>query len=131
MPDLGLQPPPCRSHAAHQGFYLGGQIAPLLLRLLQEQWLRSEARRHGLRPLIRYCVGSVGRLRLLCSRGNLRLDWLLPAASRREPDSGWVGAAGVAPGTAERDRRGARGVPVGPEPGTQWLQCGRRAPAGD
>ncbi len=27
LTDLGLQHPPCRSHAAHQGFYLGGQIA--------------------------------------------------------------------------------------------------------
>ncbi len=82
MTDLGLQPPPCRSHAAQQGFYLGGQIAQLLLRLLQYQALPSAARQHGLRPLIRYCVGSVGRL--LCSRSNLWWDWLLPAASRRE-----------------------------------------------
>ncbi len=54
LTDLGLQHPPCRSHAANQGFYLGGQIAQL-------------------------------RLRPLCSRSNLRLDWLLHAASRREP----------------------------------------------
>ncbi len=31
LPDLGLQPPPCRSPAANQGFYLGARIAPLLL----------------------------------------------------------------------------------------------------
>ncbi len=92
LPDLGLQPPPCRSHAAQQGFYLGGQIAQLLRRRLQYQVLPSAARQPGLRPLIRYCEGSVGRLtrsarrlRLLCSRSNLRLDWLLHAASRREP----------------------------------------------
>ncbi len=61
--------------------------------------VRFQRRRRGgsdgqmlLRPLIRYCVGSVGRLtrsglllRLLCSRSNLQLDWLLPAASRMEP----------------------------------------------
>ncbi len=82
LTDLGLQPPPCRSHAAHQGFYLGGQIAQLLL---PYQVLPSAARQHGLRPLIRYCVGSARRLRLLCSRSNLWLDWLLPAASRMEP----------------------------------------------
>ncbi len=35
LTDLGLHHPPCRSHAVHQGFYLGGQIAQLLLRLLQ------------------------------------------------------------------------------------------------
>ncbi len=34
LTDLGLHPPPCRSHAAQQGFYLGGQIAQLLRRLL-------------------------------------------------------------------------------------------------
>ncbi len=54
LTDLGLQHPPCRSHAAHQGFYLSGQIAQLLLRLL-------------------------------FSRSNLQLDWLLHAANRREP----------------------------------------------
>ena len=95
LTDLGLHPPPCRSPAAHQGFYLGGQIAQLLLRLLPDQALPAAARQHGLRPLIRYCVGSVGRLtrsarrlRLLCSRSNLHLHWLLPAGSRREP--GWA-----------------------------------------
>ncbi len=89
LTDLGLQHPPCRSHAAQQGFYLGGQIAQLQL---PYQMLPDEARQPGLRPLIRYCVGSVGRLtrsarrlRRLCSRSNLRLDWLLHAASRMEP----------------------------------------------
>ncbi len=100
LTDLGLQPPPCRSHAAHQGFYLGRQSAQP--RLLQYQALPSAARQPGLRPLIRYCVGSVGRLtrsarRLLCSRSNLWLDGLLHAASRREP------------GPAAGGRRGARG----------------------
>ncbi len=36
LKNLGLQPPPCRSPAANQGFYLGGQIAQLLRRLLQD-----------------------------------------------------------------------------------------------
>ncbi len=92
LTDLGLQHPPCRSHAAHQGFYLGGQIAQLLLRLLQYQALPAAARQPGLRPLIRCFVCSVGRLthsarrlRLLCSKSNLWVDWLLHAASRREP----------------------------------------------
>ncbi len=80
LTDLDLQHPPCRSHAAQQGFSLGGQIAQLLLWLLPDA-----ARQPGLRPLIRYCGGSVGWLRLLCNRSNLRWDWLLPAASRREP----------------------------------------------
>ncbi len=90
LTDLGLHHPPCRSHAANQGFYLGGQIAQLLLRLLQYQTLPAAARQHGLRPLIRYCVCSVGRLtrsarRLLFSKSNLWVNWLLHAASRREP----------------------------------------------
>ncbi len=90
LTDLGLHHPPCRSHAANQGFCLGGQIAQLLL--LQYQALPAAARQHGLRPLIRYFVCSVGRLtrsarrlRLLCSKSNLWVDWLLHAASRREP----------------------------------------------
>ncbi len=92
LTDLGLHHPPCRSHAAHQGFYLGGQIAQLRRRLRPYQALPAAARQHGLRPLIRYCVGSVGRLtrsarrlRLLFSKSNLWVDWLLHAGSRREP----------------------------------------------
>ncbi len=94
--DLGLHHPPCRSHAAQQGFHLGGQIAQRRRR--PDQVLPSEARQPELRPLIRYCVGSVGRLthsaRRLGSRNNLRLDW--------------GGADGAAPGPAAGDRRGAR-----------------------
>ncbi len=71
LPDLGLHHPPCRAPAAQQGFSLGTRIAQLLL---QDQVLPSEARQHGLRPLIQYCVGSVGRLtrsgrRLRCGPG--------------------------------------------------------------
>ncbi len=94
---LGLQPPPRRSDAAHQGFYWGTQIAQL-----RRQRLPSPARRPGWRPLIRSFVGSVGRLtrsarRRRCSRGHLRRARLLHAASRMEPSP------------AEEDRRGARG----------------------
>ncbi len=121
-PDLGLQPPPCRSPAAQQSFYLDTQIAPLRRRL------QNQARRHGLRPLIRYCVGSVGRLTcsarrltLLCSRGNLRWDGLLHAASRTR-----AGSARPEPRRAQRNGTDAEpaGVPFRPEPGAQWLWCG-------
>ncbi len=98
------------------GFYLGAQIAQLRRRL-QYQGLPSAARQHRLRPLIRYFVGSVGRLthsarRRLCSRGNLRLDGLLPAASRAR-------AGAARPGPPAGDRRGARATepplkPYGP-----------------
>ncbi len=87
LTDLGLHHPPCKSYAAHQAFSLCGQIAPWLLRRLQYQLLPGEARRHGLRPLIRHCVRTVGRVvrsgrrqKLLPRRGNLRPDWLLHAA---------------------------------------------------
>ncbi len=63
---------------------------------------------------------SERRLRLLFSRSNLRWDWLLPAASRREPRR------------AQRKETDAEpaGGSVRPEPGAQRLRCGRRAPAG-
>ena len=92
LTDLGLHHPPCKSYEANQAFYLCGQIAQLLLRLLQYQLLPGEARQHGLRPLIRHCVRTVGRVaqsgrrqKLLPGRGNLRLDWLLYAAGKLEP----------------------------------------------
>ena len=92
LTDLGLHHPPCKSYEANQAFYLCGQIAQLLLRLLQYQLLPGEARRHGLRPLIRHFVCTVGRVvrsgrrqKLLLGRGNLRLDWLLHAAGQLEP----------------------------------------------
>ncbi len=62
LPDLGLQHPPCRSHAAHQDFHLGARIAQQQLRLLPYQVLPYEAWQPGLRSLIQYCVGSAGRL---------------------------------------------------------------------
>ncbi len=79
----------------------------------------------GCRPLIRYFVCSMGRLtrsarrlRLLCSRSNLQLDWLLPAASRREP----------------AQRQGTDAEPAGgsvrPQPGVPRLRCGRRPAQG-
>lgn len=92
LSELGLHHPPCRSYQANQAFYLCGQIAQLLLRSLQYQMLPEAAREHGLRPLIRHLVRSVGRLvrsgrrqRLLFGRGNYRLDWLVYAAGRLEP----------------------------------------------
>ncbi len=81
LTDLGLQHPPCGSPAAQQDFSLGTQIAQLRLHY---QVLPSEAQRHGLWPLIRHSVGSARRL--TCRARQLRLDWLLPAASQMEPD---------------------------------------------
>ena len=78
---LGLHHPPCKSYVANQAFYPCGQIAQLLLELVQYQLLPAKARQHGLRPLTRDFVQTAGRLtrsgrrlRMLVGRGNLRLS---------------------------------------------------------
>ena len=89
--DLDLHHPPCRKFRANQAFYICGQLAQMLLRAVQYQLLPARARRHGLRPLIRYLVRAVGRLvrsgrrwRLDFARNNFRLDWLYHAAVQLE-----------------------------------------------
>jgi len=89
--DLDLHHPPCRKLRANQAFYICGQLAQLLLCAVQYQLLSARARRHGLRPLIRYLVRVVGRLartdrrsRLDFARTNFRLDWLYNAAVQLE-----------------------------------------------
>ncbi len=87
LTELGLHHPPCHSYTANQAFYWCGQIAQLLLLMLQYQVLPEKARRHGLGPLIRDFVRSVGLLqkrgrgrKLLFGTCNCRLGWLLQAA---------------------------------------------------
>ena len=89
--EMDLHHPPCRRFAANQAFYACGQIAQLLLMAMQYQWLPEPARKHGLRPLIRYLMRSVARLvktgrryRLDFAKNNFRLDWLLCAALQLE-----------------------------------------------
>lgn len=89
--EMGLHHPPCRRFTANQAFYACGQIAQLLLLAMQYQWLPVPARRHGLRPLIRYLMRSVGRLvktgrryRLDFAKSNFKLDWLLHAVLQLE-----------------------------------------------
>ena len=89
--DLDLHHPPCRKFRANQAFYICGQLAQMLLRAVQYQLLPARARRHGLRPLIRYLVRVVARLvrsgrrwRLDFARTNFRLDWLYHAAVQLE-----------------------------------------------
>ena len=81
LTELGLHHPPCKSYNANRAFYWCGQLAQLLL---QYQVLLAKVRVHGLGPLIRDYVRSVGLLRkkgrrwtLLFGRCNHRLDWLL------------------------------------------------------
>ena len=87
--ELALHHPPCKSYNANRAFYWCGQLAQLLLQ--QCQVLLAKARVHGLGPLIRDYVHSVGLLRkkgrrwtLLFGRCNHRLDWLL-RSERLEP----------------------------------------------
>ena len=91
LTELGLHHPPCKSYNANQAFYWCGQLAQLLLMMLQYKVLPVKARMHGLGPLIRDFVRSVGLLRkqgrqwtMLFGRSNHRLDWLL-RPERLEP----------------------------------------------
>ena len=76
---------------------------------MQYQLLPARARRHGLRPLIRYLVRVVGRLvrsarrcRLDFARTNFRLDWLYNAAVQLE----WKPPERNAPSLVETGRPG-------------------------
>lgn len=89
--DMDLHHPPCRRFQANQAFYLCGQLAQMLLRGMQYRVLPHDARRHGLRPLIRYGIRAVARLvhtgrrwRLDFSKNAFRLDWLLHASLQLE-----------------------------------------------
>jgi len=89
--DMDLHHPPCRRFHANQAFYVCGQIAQLLLRAVQYELLPTTARRHGLRPLIRYLMRTVARLvrtgrrwRLDFAKNNFHLDWLFYAACQLE-----------------------------------------------
>ncbi len=81
--DLDLHHPPCRKFHANQAFYACGQIAQILLRALQYRALPETERKHGIRPLIRKLVRSVGRLTCSGKKWTLKfvkttvaLDWL-------------------------------------------------------
>jgi hypothetical protein len=87
--DLDLHHPPCQKLDANRAFYTCGQLAQILLIAAQYQLLPPEARRHGLRTLIRDLVRTAARLvrhgrRLVLkfAKGATRLDWLIQAADR-------------------------------------------------
>jgi len=89
--EMGLHHPPMRSFHGNQAFYLCGQLAQLLLRAVQFRLLPTSARKHGIRPLIRYLMCTVARListgrcwRICFAKNAFRLDWLWFAAVRRE-----------------------------------------------
>ena len=87
--DLDLHHPPCKKFHANQAFYTCGQIAQILLRALQYKALPKKERKHGIRPLIRKLVRSVGRLTysgrqwtLHFVKTTVALDWLWEASER-------------------------------------------------
>jgi len=89
--DLDLHHPPCRAFHANQAYYLCGQLAQLLLRMIQYRLLPAKARHHGIRPIIRHLIRTAARLvhsarqwRLDFSKTAFRLDWLYHAACQLE-----------------------------------------------
>lgn len=89
--DLDLHHPPCRRFHANQAYYLCGQLAQILLRMLQYTFLPSDSRKHSIRPIIRYLVHAAARLvrrarqwRLDFAKTAFRLDWLYHAACQLE-----------------------------------------------
>lgn len=84
---LDLHHPPCSSFNANRAFYTAGQIAQNLLVALQMNLLPMEARRHGIRTIIRDLVKVPGKLvrharkwKLLFAKSALKLHWLSHAA---------------------------------------------------
>ena len=91
---MDLHHPPCRKFHANQAFYACGQIAQILLRGLQYKALPKKERKHGIRPLIRKLVRSVGRLTCSGKKWTLKfvkttaaLDWLWEATKRLDVKS--------------------------------------------
>ena len=86
LEDMGLHHPPCRRYRANQAYYALGHIAQVLLRAVQYAVLPKKARRHGIRPIIRYVMRTAAHMvrsaRRMCvhfARNNFRLDWLYHA----------------------------------------------------
>jgi hypothetical protein len=84
---LDLHHPPCGVFNANRAFYAAGQIAQILLVALQMKLLPAEARRHGIRTIVRDLVRVAGKLvrharkwKLLFAKSALRLHWLSHAA---------------------------------------------------
>lgn len=89
--DLDLHHPPCRAFHANQVYYLCGQLAQVLLRMMQYRPLPEAARQHGIRPIIRHLIRTAARLvrgarrwRLDFPKTAFRLDWLYHASCQLE-----------------------------------------------
>ena len=89
--DLDLHHPACQGFHANQAVYACGLMAQVLLRAVQYDYLPKEARCHGIRPIIRYLIRTVGRLvksgrrwTFYFAKSAFRLDWLAHAAVQLE-----------------------------------------------
>ena len=89
--DLDLHHPPCRKLLARQAFYICGQLAQMLLRSVQYGLLPREARKHGLRSIIRHLIRTVaqlvrasGRWRFDFTKSNFLIGWIYNAAVQLE-----------------------------------------------
>ncbi len=125
LTDLGWHHPPCLSHAAHQGFYLGGQIAQLRRRLLPDQVPPSEARQPELQaaadPVLRGQRGAADAQRTAAGQQEQ------PAAGLGRRGRSRAGPRGRGPA------RSPRGVRCARSRGRSGCRAGagrRRAPAG-
>jgi len=76
---------------ANKAFYACGLIAQVLLRAVQYHLLPKSARKHGIRPIIRYLIQTAAQLvrsgrqwTLQFSKECFHLDWLLHISLQRE-----------------------------------------------
>ena len=92
--DMDPHHPPCRGYWANRAFHAPGQIAQVLPRAVRYGALPKKARRHGIRPVIRYVMRAPAHMvraaRRVCVRfakTNFRLDWLYRAMVSLEAEA--------------------------------------------
>jgi len=91
LTEMDLHHPPCHSFLANQAVYACGLLAQVLLKAVQYNLLPKEARKHGIRPIIRYLIQTAALLvrsgrqwTLKFSKDCFRLDWLAHIALQRQ-----------------------------------------------
>jgi len=89
--DLDLHHPPCSRFNANRAFYIAGQLAQLLLCAVQFKLLPHNARKHGIRTIMRELIRTASkvvrharRIILRFAKTSLRLDWIAYAADKLE-----------------------------------------------
>lgn len=79
--DLDLHHPPCQRFRANRAFYTAGQIAQMLLVAVQYGLLPSQARKHGIRTIIRDLARTGAKLVKTSRKLILKFTKQLPARS--------------------------------------------------